>query len=332
MSEPTKNNWNKWHHLLHREILNNKDFIPGDTNLLIAVSGGQDSMSLLTLINDIKLNHNWSINVWHGDHGWHEQSEYFASELKKFCDIKKISFYLDTAENDITTEEKARNWRYKKLFERANQISREEKCKKNLYILTGHTSTDNVETFFLNLARGSNYAGLSGIPKKRIFHHNFFLARPILIFNREDTSMICKEMKIPVWEDPTNLDLKIKRNLIRQKVIFHLEKIYPGCTIRVSNFILKMANYNKEKSDLAKLALLSLKVDNKLNRIPFIKLGIEARSTILNNFIKEKYDIQISAQNLDKSSIKILTQNHGELQLKEEIKIIWDKHFIDVIS
>ena len=56
-----------------------------------------------------------------------------------------------------------------------------------IYLLTGHTNTDNAETFFLNLARGSNYAGLSYIDKKRLLENNIFLIRPFLIFSREDT-------------------------------------------------------------------------------------------------------------------------------------------------
>ena len=43
-------------------------------------------------------------------------------------------------------------------------------------------------------------------------------------------------MKIPVWEDPTNSDLKLKRNLVRKKIIPTLEVIYPGCSARINNF------------------------------------------------------------------------------------------------
>ena len=62
----TQKNWSSWHHLLHKEILSNKTFIPEGSNILISVSGGQDSMTLLTIINDLRKLHNWSINVWHG--------------------------------------------------------------------------------------------------------------------------------------------------------------------------------------------------------------------------------------------------------------------------
>ena len=62
-SNSTQKNWTSWHHLLHKEILSNKKLIPKGANILISVSGGQDSMALLNLINDLKIQYNWSISV-----------------------------------------------------------------------------------------------------------------------------------------------------------------------------------------------------------------------------------------------------------------------------
>ena len=87
----SQKNWTSWHHLLHKEILGNKTLIPDGANLLIAVSGGQDSMALLNLINDMKTQHNWFVNVWHGDHKWHEKSAKYALELKSYCNKKNIN-------------------------------------------------------------------------------------------------------------------------------------------------------------------------------------------------------------------------------------------------
>ena len=58
----SQQNWTSWHHMLHKEILCNKNLNPDGANLLLAVSGGQDSMALLNLINDIKTQHNWFVN------------------------------------------------------------------------------------------------------------------------------------------------------------------------------------------------------------------------------------------------------------------------------
>jgi len=143
--------------------------------------------------------------------------------------IPLIHLDLYRLEN-VSSEEKAREWRNKKLCERAKTLLNANQQKHNIYLLTGHTSSDNAETFILNLSRGSNFAGLSNIESKRLIENQIYLIRPILIFSREDTKQFCNEMKIPVWEDPTNSDLKLKRNLVRKKIIPTLEGIYPGCS------------------------------------------------------------------------------------------------------
>ena len=96
----SQKNWSSWHHQLHKEILTKKILIPKGSNILISVSGGQDSMALLTLINDLKKLHNWSISVWHGDHQWHEKSSLYALELKDYCEDKNISFSFDQANKE----------------------------------------------------------------------------------------------------------------------------------------------------------------------------------------------------------------------------------------
>ena len=324
-------NWTSWHHHLHKEILDNKTLIPDGANLLIAVSGGQDSMALLNLINDIKTQHNWLINVWHGDHQWHEKSATYARELRSYCKQKNISFFLDRADKKITSsEEKAREWRYKKLSERANQLLLQNQKEIDVYLLTGHTNTDNAETFLLNLARGSNYAGLSHIEKKRLLQHHIFLIRPLLIFSREDTKTFCQCENIPIWEDPTNYDLTIKRNLIRKKIIPILETMYPGCSKRINSFTEKMSNYNNEQKDLSKLAFLSCENASGVKRELLNSLCIEARCTILNTFLKKVCSKQLSSKNITHLASSIFEKNRGQINLPDRLQVVWDKNYINI--
>ena len=324
-------NWTSWHHLLHKQILGNRTLIPDGANLLIAVSGGQDSMTLLNLINDMKTQHNWFVNVWHGDHQWHEKSETYALDLQSYCNKKNISFFFDRAnKKNISSEEKARDWRYEKLIERANHLFIENQKETDIYLLTGHTNTDNAETFLLNLARGSNYAGLSYIDKKRLLENNIFLIRPLLIFSREDTKEFCKLQNIPVWEDPTNCDLKIKRNLVRKKIIPILETMYPGCSKRINSFAEKMSNYKNEQNDLSQLAFISCKDTLGLKRKLLNSLCIEARCTILNTFLKRDCKKQLSSKNITDLASTIFDKDRGQINLPEGLKIVWDKDYINL--
>ena len=324
-------NWTSWHHLLHKQILGNRTLIPDGANLLIAVSGGQDSMTLLNLINDMKTQHNWFVNVWHGDHQWHEKSETYALDLQSYCNKKNISFFFDRAnKKNISSEEKARDWRYKKLIERANHLFIENQKETDIYLLTGHTNTDNAETFLLNLARGSNYAGLSYIDKKRLLENNIFLIRPLLIFSREDTKEFCKLQNIPIWEDPTNCDLKIKRNLVRKKIIPILETMYPGCSKRINSFAEKMSNYKNEQNDLSQLAFISCKDTLGVKRKLLNSLCIEARCTILNTFLKRDCKKQLSSKNITNLASAIFEKDRGQINLPDGLKIVWDKDYINL--
>ena len=327
----SQKNWTSWHHLLHKEILGNKTLIPDGANLLIAVSGGQDSMALLNLINDMKTQHNWFVNVWHGDHQWHEKSAKYALELKSYCNKKNISFFFDQAnKNNISSEEKARDWRYKKLSERANQLLIKNQKGIDIFLLTGHTNTDNAETFLLNLARGSNYAGLSHINKKRLLKHHIFLIRPLLIFSREDTKKFCQHQNIPIWEDPTNCDLTIKRNLVRGKIIPILETMYPGCSKRINSFAEKMSNYKNEQNDLSKLASLYCEDAIGVKRELLNSLCIEARCTILNTFLKKDCTKQLSSKNLTHLASSILEKDRGKIDLPDGFEIVWNKDYINL--
>ena len=329
----SKNNWTNWHHKFHQQFLNDKEFIPNGANLLIAVSGGQDSMALISLINDIKNHHNWKINVWHGDHQWHKDSSKFANKLELYCKGKGIPFFINVADaKKVNSEKKARDWRYEKLCNKVDELLVKEKSIYNWYILTGHTSTDNTETFLLNLARGSNYNGLAGIPKQRLLNNKYFLRRPILIFNRKETISICKMLNVPFWEDPTNLDLSIKRNLIRHKVLPFLNKIHPGYTNGINQFVGKMDNYSKEQADLCKLAIEACKNSDGFKREVLNTLGLEARCTIINAIIKQKCLKQISSKNIETISFEILKKSNGQIKLPEGLKIVWNKNTIRLES
>ena len=74
--------WLNWHHRLHRQLLQDPQWLPKGTTLVLAISGGQDSMALLGLLRDLRRQHHWSLQLWHGDHGWHPGSAQTARDLQ----------------------------------------------------------------------------------------------------------------------------------------------------------------------------------------------------------------------------------------------------------
>ena len=108
--------WTTWHHQLHQRLLRQPELLPDGTRLLLAISGGQDSMALLGLLQGLQPKHRWSLRLWHGDHGWQPTSASVASELQHWCAGRGLELCVTRAPEQLArTEAAARQWRYDAL-------------------------------------------------------------------------------------------------------------------------------------------------------------------------------------------------------------------------
>ncbi len=332
MSTTNPKPWTPWHLRFHKKLLLNPNLLPSGASLLLAVSGGQDSMVLLKLMLDLQRLYKWKLNIWHGDHAWHNESGKFAQELKNWCEGKALKFFLDTATKEQTKSElNARDWRYAKLAETAKIVSSRDIDHPCQRVITGHTATDRAETLLLNLARGSNLAGISSLSELRPLNKNIQLVRPLLGFNRYETAHICKEMQIPIWIDPSNKNTNLSRNKVRQEIIPVLEELHPGCSMRIAALAERLSNYNKDQHALSNVLIKILDHPQGLCRKTLSKLPITARSTVLFEWLKDKGAPCLSARQLEELSHKISTKNPpGCLDLHQNWKIKWKKDFIQL--
>ncbi|MFO8237115.1 MAG: tRNA lysidine(34) synthetase TilS, partial [Prochlorococcaceae cyanobacterium] len=168
--------WTGDHHRLHRLLQRQPELLPAGAPLLLAVSGGQDSMALLGLLLDLRARHGWSLSLWHGDHGWRLESAEQASHLAGWAESRDLSVWIERwnrEDGQRPTEETARQWRYTRLAQRARQLG----CSR---VLTGHTATDRAETLLLNLARGCHRRGLASLRLRRQLAGSVELVRPLL--------------------------------------------------------------------------------------------------------------------------------------------------------
>jgi len=330
MSTPNSKAWTPWHLRLHKKLLLNKTLLPSGASLLLAVSGGQDSMVLLKLMLDLQRLYKWKLNIWHGDHSWHNQSGKFAKELKAWCEGKKLKFLSDIATKEQTkTEVSARDWRYKKLAETASIISSKDIDHPCQRVITGHTATDRAETLLLNLARGTNLAGISSLCELRPLNKNIQLVRPLMGFNRDETAQICKEMQIPIWIDPSNTNTNLSRNKVRQEIIPVLEDLHPGCSMRMAALGERLSHYKKDQHAISNLLIKALDHPKGLCRKTISKLPLTARSTVLFEWLKDKGAPSLSANQLEELSHKISNQQPpGCHHLAEKWIIKWKKDFI----
>jgi len=200
-------------------IVTNFPFLRGK-KLLIAISGGIDSVVLTqlfaTLKFDISLAHcNFNLRETESD-----LDEEFVKKLAKKLDIICFSTSFETKkiaqEKKQSTQVAARDLRYHWFQE----IS---KAHHFDYILTAHHADDNLETFLINLTRGSGLDGFTGIPEI-----NDNIVRPLLKFSREEILFFAKENKILWREDQSNAATQYLRNKIRHKILPVLKEINPS--------------------------------------------------------------------------------------------------------
>ena len=202
------------------KYIRDKQLFEKNDKLLLAISGGADSVALAYLLKQLEYN----FTLAHCNFGLRnkesEKDEVFVKELAKKLGVKCFTKSFETQKfaikNKISIQMTARDLRYE-WFE----ILRKEKgCD---FVLTAHHRDDNMETFFINLLRGTGIKGMLGIDriKEKII-------RPLLFANKDEIYYFLKKNKIKFREDSSNKDTKYLRNKIRLQLLPLLKEINPS--------------------------------------------------------------------------------------------------------
>jgi len=210
--------------------LTNELFDKGD-KILLAVSGGPDSIALLYIFSSLSQEFNLELSVFHLEHGLRgieslRDQEFVGNISKKL----RINFYTKNVNISYekrpkeSLEQAARRIRYKHLFKTLNDIDYDK-------IATGHTLDDNIETIIFRLISGTGLTGFSGIRPK-----NGYILHPLLSVRKDQILHFLKNEKINYKFDATNSDITIIRNKIRQEVIPLLSSINNRTKEHILNF------------------------------------------------------------------------------------------------
>ena len=218
----------------------------GDT-ILVAVSGGPDSMCLLD--NLLKLKDVLEVKeivVAHLNHMIRQEAKEETEYVEEYCNKNNIRCFVkyediikEAKEQKIGTEEAGRKARYD-FFE---QIASKTNANK---IAIAHNKNDNVETVFMHMLRGSGISGLTGIKPYREGKY----IRPLIKCSRDEIEEYCTKEKLNPKYDKTNNDNTYTRNRIRNELIPYIKKEFNPNIIetidRLSELILDEENYMQE--------------------------------------------------------------------------------------
>jgi tRNA(Ile)-lysidine synthase len=227
---------------------------PGDT-LLVGVSGGPDSITMLDLLAKL----DFRLIVAHLDHQLRFESSIEATRVRSFAeglDLTCIVGSEDTRafsqQQALSIEEAARELRYKFLFEHAEN-------RKAKAVLVAHHADDQVETVLMHILRGTGLSGLGGMAYRSMtsWHDEIPLVRPMLGIWRDEIEAHCEENELEPVIDSSNTDTTFFRNRLRHELIPRLEDYNP----RVRSLIFQMSDTLRE--DRSVLAAFTEKIYNE---------------------------------------------------------------------
>lgn len=319
--------WSRHHLRLHRWLLQRPALLPDGASLLLAVSGGQDSMVLVGLLHDLQRLHHWKLQLWHGNHQLRANAGEQASELARWAAQQGIPLHMEVWREPEPTEAAARAWRYAALAAAASS------CGAS-HVVTGHTASDRAETLLLQLARGSHRRGLASLRPQRPLTAELTLVRPLLLFTRGETGEIHTQLGLPLWPDASNEDPRYSRNRLRQEVLPVLEQLHPGASRRISGVAERLGQEQDSQQELVELALTGLLAGPPappiaLRRRDLVALQPANQRQLLQHWLARQGVSNLPAPQLD-LLLSRLTHGRepGSTDLRKGLRLQWDRQHL----
>ncbi|MBN2520989.1 MAG: tRNA lysidine(34) synthetase TilS [Bacteroidales bacterium] len=225
-------------------FINQHQLFAKTDKILLTVSGGIDSVCMAHLFHSAGFNFGIAHCNFNLRGAESDGDEAFVKELAK---TYNVDFFIENfntesyaAENKISVQMAARNLRYN-WFEKVRALEQYD------YIAVAHNKNDLIESFFINLARGTGIKGLTGFKAK-----NGYIIRPLLLFTRQEIMEYSEINNIKYREDSSNSSTKYIRNKIRHNILPLLEEINPRITDSMVETIERIADAETIYSDAVK--------------------------------------------------------------------------------
>ena len=272
------------------------EYIKDNDTIVVALSGGPDSMALTDLL--LRLNKKINLIACHVNHGLRKESDLEEIFVKNYCLKNNIVFeYLkiDNYHNNKFTEAEARKKRYDFFSYTVDKY-------KAKYLLTAHHGDDLIETVLMRIVRGSTLKGYSGISLISNFN-NCSILRPLIYTTKDEIIKYLTDNKIEYVVDNSNTDTHYTRNRYRANMLPFLKEENKNVHLKFKKFSDTLLMYDKYVSSICKQELNKMYKDNKLYINSFINY----------DYLIQKRIIYMILENIYASYLECINDKHVEI-------------------
>lgn len=297
--------------------LNSSGILPAKSKLVVAVSGGVDSVTLLHAINQMNRYYNWNIAVAHYDHKQRPDSHKDAELVGLLSESYGNRYYLNKHMDGIQSEAELRRARYKFLEQLRDDLGFD-------YIITAHHGDDRIETAVFNTIRGADRLGMASMKSKRDK-----LIRPLLPFSKAEIITYASLQNLAYNEDSTNTNIDFSRNFVRHELVPLGSMIYKNFHHSFTNKLNELDALNESIGSRLDILLdsLTLQKDERsitLDKNQYMQLPDNVALNLLIHILnKLKPGVGLSRKNIMQAERFILESEGrpGNLHIKAGLHI-----------
>lgn len=301
-----------------QEFVAEENLFSSGNHLLVAVSGGVDSMVLLHILQ----NTGHKISVAHCNFKL-RGAEADADEafVKAYCKKHKLPLHAESFKTKEIAKESGESIQMAARRLRYGWFDALMLIHNYAYVATAHNANDVAETFFVNLSRGTGLSGLTGI-KPKIGN----VVRPLLFASRADIEAYAKANKIKWRDDSSNQSVKYRRNLIRHKVIPIFESINPSFNQSIIKTIARLEQSNKVLKQFIDAALEDA-ISEKEGKIYISKKHIKKLQPLSLYLFELLHPYGFNAEQVEDIE-QCLTRQPGQQFVADEFELLHDREYL----